>query len=181
MRYTHLSKTNRKKMKHKQRNDTSIAKVFWNREQHTSNISYFKQKPNRIAQIILPFDSSRVWKSNFSTKTTYRIAILTHVSKAPPNIKATSGVFTSKWIHISRCCIISTCMIMASSELFFVRLWRMFENSSFARKSSSMRLIGQYKDFSFLYYLIQASVKALWVVLDWLYDITFAHRKCEGF
>ena len=120
MRYTHLSKTNRKKMKHKQRNDTSITKVFWNREQHTSNISYFKQKPNRIAQIILPFDSSGVWKSDFSTKTTYRIAILTHLWKAPANIKATSGVVKSKWIHISRYRIISTCMIVKSSELFFV-------------------------------------------------------------
>ena len=85
---THLqSKTNRKKMKPKQRNATSIAKVFWNREQHTSNISYFKQTADRIAQITLPFNSSGVWKSNFSTKMTYRIAILTCVYKVPANIK----------------------------------------------------------------------------------------------
>ena len=83
--------------------DTSTADFFWKRKEHKTNVSYFKQKVDRLVQSIMPFTGC---PSGKEPSLRDEFCLLNHAAaftyKIPVNVKATSMILKSKCIVIWR-------------------------------------------------------------------------------
>ena len=77
--------------------------IFWKRKEHKTNVSYFKQKVDRLVQSILPFTGC---PSGKEPSLRDEFCLLNHAAaftyKIPVNVKATSMILKLKCIVIWR-------------------------------------------------------------------------------
>ena len=103
--------------------DTSTADFFWKRKEHKTNVSYFKQKVDRLVQSIMPFTGC---PSGKEPSLRDEFCLLNHAAaftyKIPVNVKATSMILKSKCNVIWRYGMIVT-MVRPFREEKYCELW----------------------------------------------------------